>query len=73
MLVTIVHGPPLSHVGELLGDNQPVVADQGAAGGRDALLAGGRQGDVGDARVLAAERPLRLAVADNEDAGGGHR
>jgi len=59
-----------SHVDELLGDNEPVVADEGLAGGADALLAVGGEGDVGAARVLAAEGPLRLAVADDEDARG---
>src|SRR5437762_14373207 len=32
------------------------------------VLAAGRQGDVGNSRVLAAETPFRLAVADEVDA-----
>jgi len=59
-------------VEELLRHDQPVVPDEGAARRRDALLAVGRERDVGVARVLAVERPLRLAVADDEDAWAGH-
>ena len=57
-----------SHVSQLLGDNQPIVADEGAACGAHAVLAVGGQGDVGVRGVAAVEGPLRLAVADDEDA-----
>lgn len=59
-------------MGEFLGHDQPVVPNQRSARGLDSLLTVGRQGDVGDAGVLAAQRPLRLAVADDEDPWGGH-
>lgn len=61
-----------SHVGQLLGHNEPVAADESVAGGLDALLAFGRERDVRDAGMPAIERPLRLAVAGDEDAGGRH-
>ena len=63
-----VEGESNSHVGQLLGDNQPIVADEGAARGAHAVLAVGGQRDVGVRGVAAVEGPLRLAVADDEDA-----
>lgn len=57
---------------QLLGHDQPVIPDHGPARGPDALLAIGRQWQLRDARVPAVERPLRLAVADDEDPGCGH-
>lgn len=56
-------------MGDLLGNNQPVVADQRLARRAHAALPGGRQRYVGARRVPAVEGPLRLAVADEEDAG----
>lgn len=58
---------------QLPGNNQAVIADHGLARGPDAPLAVGGQGDVADAGVASVEGPLRLAVADDEDAGGRHR
>jgi hypothetical protein len=60
------------HVDQHLGHNEPVVSNQGPAGGLDPLLAVGRQGYIGPAGVLPAERPFRLAVPDDEHAGGCH-
>lgn len=57
------------HVAKLARDNQPVVSHESSAGGFDALLAVGRQRDVGGAGVPAVERPLGLSVTDDEDAG----
>ena len=57
---------------ELFRDNKPVIADEGAAGGPDTLLAVGGEGDVGGAGVAAVEGPFGLAVADDEAARGGH-
>lgn len=59
-------------MGEFLGNNQTIVADQGPASGLDTLLTGGGERDVGDTGVLAAERPLRLPVTDDEHAGRRH-
>ena len=52
--------------------DQPVVADERLARRADAPLAVGGQRQVRDARVPAVERPLGLAVADDEDAGDRH-
>lgn len=60
------------HVCQLLGHNQPIRPDHGLAGGQDTPLAVGGEGNVGAASVLAAQRPLRLAMADDEDFGRGH-
>ncbi len=57
---------------QLAGGNQAVIADEGFPRGQHALLAVGGQGNVGRAGVAAVERPLSLAVADDEDAGGRH-
>lgn len=57
---------------QLLRHDQPVVPDQGSTRGSDALLAIGSQGKFRDARVSAVERPLGLAVTDDEDSRGGH-
>ena len=62
----------LLHVDELLRHNEPVVADEGAARGADALLAVGGERDVAAAGVAAVEGPFRLAVADDEAAWGRH-
>lgn len=56
-----------SHMGELLWYDQPVVPNQSPAGGLHSFLAIGSQRNVRDAGMLAAQRPLRLAVTDNED------
>lgn len=42
-------------MGELLGHDQPVIANQGSARSLDSLFAIGRQRDVRDAGVLAAQ------------------
>jgi len=41
------------HVRQLPENNQTIVPDEGTTRGLDALLAVGRQGDVGRARVAA--------------------
>ena len=56
------------HVDKLFRDDETVVADKSAARCSDSLLAVGCEGDVRDAGVAAVERPLRLAVADDEAA-----
>ena len=61
-----------SHVGQLLGHNEPVAADESVAGGLDSFLALGGEWDIRHAGMPAVERPLRLAVTGNEDAGGRH-
>lgn len=53
---------------QLRGNDKAVAADEGLAGGSDALLAVVSEGNVSAASVLAAQRPFRLAVADDEDA-----
>ncbi len=60
------------HVSDPLGSDQPVVADESPTRRPDALLAIRRQGNVGRAGVATVERPLRLAVADDEDARSRH-
>ena len=62
----------LIRVKQLAGDDQSVVADQGVAGSFDALLAVGREGQLCGAGVAPVKGPLRLAVADYEDAGRSH-
>ncbi len=57
---------------QLLGNNQPVIADHGPSRGPDPLLAVGRQRDVCSSRVAAVERPFCLAVADDKDTGRRH-
>lgn len=57
---------------QLPGNNQPVPANHRPTSRLDASLTIGRQGNITDASVSAVERPLGLAVADNEDAGRGH-
>lgn len=52
---------------KLLRHNQAIVADESLAGGFDALLTIRREGDVGPACVSPIQRPLRLAMADDED------
>jgi hypothetical protein len=53
---------------ELFGDDEAVVADQGAARGANSFLAVVGQRNVGGAGVFAGERPFGLAVADDEAA-----
>lgn len=53
---------------KLAGDDQPVAADECSPGSFDSLFAVCRQGDIGCTRVAAVERPLGLAVPDDEDA-----
>lgn len=59
-------------VREVAGHDEAVGSHEGAPGCADALLARGREGDVGGAGVAAGEGPGRFAVADDEDAGGCH-
>ena len=61
-----------SHVGQHGGHDQAIRAHEGLARGLDSLLAVCRERDVGAARVAAVERPLRLAMAHDEDARGRH-
>jgi hypothetical protein len=60
------------HVGEVLGDYEPVVADEGFACGADARFAVGGEGQLGGTGVAAVEGPFCFAVADYEDTGVGH-
>jgi hypothetical protein len=53
-------------VNELLGHDQSIIANEGAAGGSNALLAIGCEGDVGGSCMASVERPFGLAVADDE-------
>lgn len=61
-----------SHVSQLTGNNQAVVAHQRLSRRQHPLLAVGCQGDIRRACVAAVERPFGLAVADDEDAGRRH-
>ena len=61
-----------SHMSQLLGNNQAVLADEGSAGGADASLAVGCQRYVRRPRVPAVERPLGLAMPDDKDSGRRH-
>lgn len=54
------------HVYQLVRDNEAIVANKSLAGCADSLLAIGSEGDVGTARVFAAEGPFCFAVADEE-------
>jgi hypothetical protein len=60
------------HVCEVLGDDQSIGADEGFAGRAHALFAVGCERNVRGAGVAAVEGPFCFAVADYEDAGGGH-
>lgn len=44
-----------SHVYQLVGDNEAIVADEGLSRCANSLLAIGGEGNVGPARVLTAE------------------
>lgn len=61
-----------SHMSQFSGNNQAVVADQRLARCPDPLLAVGRQGNVGGARVAAVERPFGFPVADDKDSWSRH-
>jgi len=52
--------------------NQSVRADERFAGCADSFLAVRGEGELGGAGVAAVKGPFRFAVADDEDAGGGH-
>jgi hypothetical protein len=60
------------HVCEIPRHNQSVGADERFAGRAHALFTVGCKRDVGGARVAAVKGPFCFAVADYEDAGGGH-
>lgn len=57
---------------KLLWHNQPVIADESLARRLDPLLAIGRERYIRRARVPPVQRPLGLAMADDEDAWGSH-
>lgn len=57
---------------ELLGDNEPVIPNQGSSSCHDSLLAIGSKRDIRDTGVLATKGPLCLAMTSDEDAGGCH-
>ena len=57
---------------QILRHDQAIGAHESFARGPDAFFAVGGEGDVGDAGVAAVEGPGGFAVADDEDAGGGH-
>jgi hypothetical protein len=52
--------------------NQPILTNQSSAGGLDSLLAIGCERDISRAGVSTVERPLGLAVANDEDTRGRH-
>jgi len=58
---------------QLLGDNKPVIAHKSSPRSADAGFPFGGEGKLSGAGVTAIEGPLGLAVADYEDARGGHR
>jgi len=60
-------------VSQLLGNNEPVIAYKSFPCSADAGFTIGGEGKLGGAGVAAVERPFGLAVADYEDARGGHR
>lgn len=55
------------HMGQLPRHNQPIITHHRPSCDDDALLAIGRQWDIGPARVPTVEGPFRLAMADDED------
>lgn len=55
------------HMCYLLGHDEAVVADKSTAGGLDTLYSVGSQWDIGRAGVAPIDRPLGLAMADDED------
>ncbi len=61
-----------SHVCKLFWHNQAIVANEGFAGSPDTPLAILCERDVGPASVSAVQRPLRLAMAGDEDSGRCH-
>lgn len=61
-----------SHMRNLLGGNKSIMADKGLAGRSHSHLSCGSEGNIGATGVAATERPLCLAVADDEDARGRH-
>ena len=60
------------HMSQLLGHNQPVLADKRLARGAHSSLAIGRKGDITGAGMTAVEGPLGLTVTDDENAGCSH-
>lgn len=54
---------------KLLRHDQAIVTNEGPSRRLDTLLAVFRQRDVGSTCMSAIQRPLRLAVADDEDSG----
>lgn len=61
------------HVCEVLGYDQSICTDQGAAGGSNSLLAVRCQWQLCDSSMSAIQRPLRLTVPDDEDSWCCHR
>lgn len=61
-----------SHVGKLLGHDQPIIADERSAGGLHSLDTIGRERDIRGTGVAAVERPLCFAMADDEDPRSSH-
>ena len=59
-------------MGQVLGNDEAVGADEGFTGGADAFFAVGGERDVGCAGVAAVKGPFCFAVADDEDSGGCH-
>jgi hypothetical protein len=60
------------HVSEVARHDESVAAYECFSCRADPALAGGRERDICRARVAAGEGPFGFAVADEEDAGGGH-
>jgi hypothetical protein len=59
-------------VGELAGNNEAIIADEGLTRRPDTLLSVGRQRNVSDTGMASIEGPFCLAMADDEDAGRCH-
>lgn len=58
-----------SHMSQVLGNDQAVIADQCLAGGLYPALAVGRERKFGGTGVSSIQGPFGLAVTDDEDAG----
>lgn len=59
-------------MGQLLGNNETVIAHHGLPRGPHSRLAICGQGNVTDTSVAPTEGPLGFTVADDEDAGSCH-
>lgn len=61
-----------SHMDQLTGSDQAIIAHQRLPRGQNALLTVCGQGDVSRAGMAAVKRPFGLAMTDDEDSGTRH-